>query len=60
MGSTGCGATAGNAKANDSYEVVRIEKTKINCQLCEDYAEKQKSKPVAVMSCEGACLRGEQ
>ena len=59
MGSTGCGAVAGDAKANDGYEEVRIEKTKIKCQLCEDYADRQKSKPVAVMSCEGACLRGE-
>ena len=59
MGSTGCSGAAGNAKANDGYEEVHIEKTKIKCQLCEDYAEKQKSKPVAVMSCEGACLRGE-
>ncbi len=59
MGSTDCGAAAGNGKANDGYEVVRIEKTKITCQLCEDYAERHKSKPVAVMSCEGACLRGE-
>ncbi len=59
MRSTDCGEPAGNAKANDGYEVVRIEKTKITCQLCEDYAERQKSKPVAVMSCEGACLRGE-
>jgi uncharacterized metal-binding protein len=59
MGSTGCGDAAGNAGTNDSYEVVCIEKTKIKCQLCEQYAEKQKSKTVAVMSCEGARLRGE-
>ena len=59
MRSAGCGWQAGNANANDGYEVVRIEKTKIKCQLCEDYAERHKSKPVAVMSCEGACLRGE-
>jgi uncharacterized metal-binding protein len=52
------GPTA-KAEANDGYEVVRIEKTKNGCRLCEDYAERQKSKPVAVMSCEGACLRGE-
>jgi uncharacterized metal-binding protein len=49
----------GQTEANDAYEVVRIEKTKSGCRLCEDYAERQKSKPVAVMSCEGACLRGE-
>ena len=59
MGSTDCGAPVGDAKANDGYEVVRIERTKIKCQLCEDYAERQRSKQVAVMSCEGACLRGE-
>ena len=30
--------------------MVRIEKTNNSCRLCEDYAERQKSKPVAVMS----------
>lgn len=53
-----CGP-AGKAEANAGYEVMRIEKTKNSCRLCEDYAERQKSKPVVVMSCEGACLRGE-
>jgi uncharacterized metal-binding protein len=38
---------------------VRIEKAKNNCHLCDDYAERQKAKPVAVLCCEGACLRGE-
>jgi hypothetical protein len=42
-----------------SYETVRIEKTQNVCPLCEDYARQQASKPVVVMSCEGACLRGE-
>ena len=41
------------------YETVLIEKTKNVCPFCEDYAKNQTSKPVAVMSCEGACLRGE-
>ena len=59
MRSTGCGEPAGKSTANDGYELVRIEKTRNSCRLCEDYAERQKSKPVAVMSCEGACLRGE-
>jgi len=59
MKSTGCGESADNAKANDGYELLRIAKTTIKCRLCEDYAERQMSKPVAVMSCEGACLRGE-
>jgi uncharacterized metal-binding protein len=38
---------------------VRIEKTKSNCSLCEDYARAHPHKPIVVMSCEGACLRGE-
>lgn len=54
----GCG-TGSQAGTNGDYEVVRIEKAKNNCSVCEDYAERQKSKPVAVMCCEGACLRGE-
>ena len=40
-------------------ETVTIEKTKRVCPLCEDYAKENASKPVAVMSCEGSCLRGE-
>ena len=53
-----CGPDS-KAVADGRYEVVRIEKTKNGCRLCEDYAERQKFKPVVVMSCEGACLRGE-
>lgn len=56
---TGCCGTNSTAEANDNYETVRIEKTKNSCGLCEDYAERRKAKPVVVMSCEGACLRGE-
>ncbi|MDO9307635.1 MAG: putative zinc-binding protein [Deltaproteobacteria bacterium] len=59
MSQTGCCGTASRAGANDGYEVVRIEQAKNNCRLCDDYAERQKAKPVAVMCCEGACLRGE-
>jgi hypothetical protein len=33
------------------YETVQIEKTKNVCSLCEDYAKRQASKPVVVMSC---------
>lgn len=43
----------------EGYETVRIEKAKGSCQLCEDFAQSQSAKPVAVISCEGACLRGE-
>ncbi len=59
MKKTDCAGPTGKVEADDGYEVVRIEKTKNSCRLCEDYAERQKTKPVAVMSCEGACLRGE-
>lgn len=41
------------------YETVRIEKTTKVCPYCEGYAQKQASKPIVVMSCEGGCLRGE-
>ena len=43
----------------DDYETIRIKKTPNSCSLCEEYAQKQASKPIAVLSCEGACLRGE-
>ncbi len=54
----GCCEAGSRTEIND-YEVVRIEKAKGSCNLCEEYAERQQSKSVAVMSCEGACLRGE-
>jgi len=43
------------------YEAVKIEKVNNSCGLCEEFAEKQlKNKiPYAIISCEGACLRGE-
>jgi uncharacterized metal-binding protein len=41
------------------YETVQIGKTKNVCPMCEDYARRQAKKPIVVMSCEGACLRGE-
>jgi uncharacterized metal-binding protein len=59
MKRTGCCGSGAETGKNDEYEVVRIEKAKNNCPLCDDYAERQKAKPVAVMCCEGACLRGE-
>lgn len=46
-------------KTDATAEVVRIAKTPNSCRLCDDYAERQKTKPVAVLCCEGACLRGE-
>ncbi|MFP5212337.1 MAG: putative zinc-binding protein [Acidobacteriota bacterium] len=58
MSNAGC---CGSSKAGTKveYELARIEKTQNSCKLCEDYTKRQKSKPVAVMCCEGACLRGE-
>jgi uncharacterized metal-binding protein len=41
------------------YETMNIMKTKNVCPMCEDYARKEASKPVIIMCCEGACLRGE-
>ncbi len=54
-----CGKENEMKGQNNDYEIVRIEKTKNSCHLCDEFAERQKSKPVAVMCCEGACLRGE-
>lgn len=42
-----------------TYEAVQIEKIQATCSLCEDYAQRQAAKPFAILSCEGACLRGE-
>jgi uncharacterized metal-binding protein len=44
---------------SDTHETIRIRKTKAGCGLCEDYAAREATKPIVVMSCEGACLRGE-
>ncbi len=41
------------------YETVNIPKTQQVCPLCETYTQRQASKPIVIMSCEGACLRGE-
>lgn len=59
METSGCCGSAGSAATGDDFEVVRIEKAKGNCNLCEEYADRQQEKTVAVMSCDGACLRGE-
>lgn len=43
------------------YEVIHLEKTKKTCGLCEKFSSEKASQSdlIAVMSCEGACLRGE-
>lgn len=51
-----------SAVASDKgYEVVKIEKTNSTCSLCENFAKGRLKKniPYAILSCEGACLRGE-
>ncbi|EMG37454.1 DGC domain containing protein [Desulfocurvibacter africanus PCS] len=44
---------------NEDFEVARIEKITKVCPMCEDYAGRMRTRPVVVMCCEGACLRGE-
>ena len=58
MSETSDGVAAGPASSVD-YEIAYVEKTRNVCPMCEDYAKRQASRPVAVMCCEGACLRGE-
>jgi uncharacterized metal-binding protein len=43
------------------YELIHLEKTKKACGLCEKFssAKAAENDLIAVMSCEGACLRGE-
>lgn len=43
------------------YEEIKIEKVENYCSLCEDYAKENMTNPtkIAIMSCEGACARGE-
>lgn len=46
-------------KQDEIYEVVRIKKTRNECSYCESYSQQNQNKQVAIVSCEGACLRGE-
>ena len=48
-----------NEQKTVAYETVAIRKTENTCPMCEDYARNQSAKPIAVICCEGACLRGE-
>jgi uncharacterized metal-binding protein len=47
--------------AEQTFEVVKIEKTRNVCPMCENFAEGQLKRkvPYAILSCDGACLRGE-
>lgn len=44
---------------SEEFETIRIQKSKAACGLCEEYAAREATKPIVVMACEGACLRGE-
>jgi uncharacterized metal-binding protein len=59
MNNPSCCGPENNNQTTTNYEDIRIENAKNMCGLCENYAERQKSKPIAVMCCEGACLRGD-
>jgi uncharacterized metal-binding protein len=56
-----CTCFSGSETNKKDFEVVKIEKTKNVCPMCEDFAKEQieNKTPIAVLSCEGACLRGE-
>lgn len=56
----GC-CSGSTIESEQDFEVVKIKKTKNECTLCEEAAnERIKEKvPFAIISCEGACLRGE-
>jgi uncharacterized metal-binding protein len=59
MNNRSCSGAVEETGGPVTYETVRIEKTKNVCPMCEDYGRASAAKPVVVMSCEGACLRGE-
>lgn len=52
-----------NSSTNNKieFEVINLEKNSKSCGLCEKYstAKSGNNDLIAVMSCEGACLRGE-
>lgn len=59
MKATGCCEAGSSPAENQEDETVRFKKAQGSCSLCEEYAAREQRKPVAVMSCDGACLRGE-
>ncbi len=42
-----------------TFETIHLATSTAGCGLCEAYAAQEAQKPIVVMSCEGACLRGE-
>ncbi len=59
MGKGNCCESTGTESDNREYETANIQKTSNTCPMCESYARDQAAKPIAIMCCEGACLRGE-
>jgi uncharacterized metal-binding protein len=50
---------AGDGGPSEQHELVRVRKTDVSCGLCEAYTKRHRGTPIAVLSCEGGCLRGE-
>ncbi|NJD91419.1 MAG: hypothetical protein FIA91_07900 [Geobacter sp.] len=59
MKTTDCCGTENRYETAREFETVQIEKAKNSCSVCEEYSERHKRKPIAVICCDGACLRGE-
>jgi uncharacterized metal-binding protein len=59
MSEVACGTSKVKIEKTKTYEVIHIEKTEDVCSYCDSYAKLHQDKPVAIISCEGACLRGE-
>lgn len=56
-----CSDFMSNSNSEKDFEIVKIEKTKAVCAQCEKKTESiaETGVSIAVLSCEGACLRGE-
>lgn len=61
MTQNSCSGCSPCDSSEKEFESIKIEKTKNVCSLCENFAHGhlEKKTPVAVLSCDGACLKGE-
>lgn len=61
MDSGCCGQTQSTSTNAKEFEIIHLEKTKKVCGLCESFSTSKSTikNLLAVLSCEGACLRGE-
>lgn len=59
MGKGNCCQSTQDEPKTPEFETAKIQKTSNTCPMCESYARDQAAKPIAIMCCEGACLRGE-